>query len=46
MPTERLGDAVDVVMKVKGYNPRPYTSADVTTILEQALAGAPPRTDG
>jgi maleylacetate reductase len=46
MPAERLGDAVDVVMKVKGYNPRPYTSADVTTILEQALAGAPPRTEG
>jgi maleylacetate reductase len=46
MPVERMSDAVDVVMKVKGYNPRPYTSADVVAILQHALAGEPPRTDG
>jgi maleylacetate reductase len=42
MPASRLPDAVDVVMKVPGYNPRPYSGADVTAILEQALAGRPP----
>jgi maleylacetate reductase len=46
MPAERLADAVDVVMKVKGYNPRPYASANVIAILERALAGEPPRTEG
>ena len=46
MPPERLADAVDVVMQVKCYNPRPYASADVIAILERALAGEPPRTDG
>jgi hypothetical protein len=29
-------------MKVPGYNPRPYSAADVAAILEQALAGKPP----
>jgi maleylacetate reductase len=42
MPAARLQDAVDVVMKVPGYNPRPYSAADVAAILEQALAGKPP----
>jgi maleylacetate reductase len=46
MPPERLADAVGVVMKVKGFNPRPYASTDVMAILERALAGEPPRSDG
>jgi hypothetical protein len=46
MPPERLPDAVEVVMKARGYNPRPYSGDDVNAILQQALAGEPPRTDG
>ena len=42
MPAERLDEAADVVMKVKCYNPRPYTRADVVAILRQASSGRPP----
>src|SRR4051812_19611531 len=45
MPPERLPDAVEVVMKVRGYNPRPYSGDDVNAILQQALAGEPPRSE-
>jgi maleylacetate reductase len=42
MPKDRLLDAVDVVMQSTYYNPRPASRADVTCILEQALAGQRP----
>jgi maleylacetate reductase len=43
MPAERLDEAADVVMKVKGANPRPYARADVVAILRQASSGQPPK---
>lgn len=43
MPIERLDEAADTVMKVKSYNPRPYTRADVVAILKQASSGEPPK---
>ena len=42
MPRERLADAVDVVMRMPGYNPRPVARADVERILQRALAGERP----
>ena len=42
MPKDRLDEAADVVMKVKGYNPRPFTREDVAAILQQATSGKPP----
>jgi maleylacetate reductase len=42
MPKERLDEAADVVMQVKCDNPRPFTRADVMSILQQALAGQRP----
>jgi maleylacetate reductase len=43
MSKERLDEAADVVMKVKGPNPRPYTRDDVVAILKQASSGQPPK---
>ncbi|MDB5578522.1 MAG: iron-containing alcohol dehydrogenase [Bradyrhizobium sp.] len=43
MPAERLDEAADVVMKVKGANPRPYAREDVVAILQQASSGEPPK---
>jgi maleylacetate reductase len=42
MPKDRLADAVEVVMRSTYHNPRPASRADVTGILEQALAGQRP----
>lgn len=43
MAAERLDEAADVVMKVKGTNPRPYARANVVAILRQASSGQPPK---
>ncbi len=43
MPEARLEEAADTVMQVKSYNPRPYTRADVITILKQAISGEAPK---
>jgi maleylacetate reductase len=42
MPADRLSEAADVVMQVKGYNPRPFSRDDVVSILTKALAGERP----
>jgi maleylacetate reductase len=43
MPAERLEEAADVVMQVKGTNPHPYSRADVVAILKDASSGQPPQ---
>jgi maleylacetate reductase len=43
MPAERLDEAADTVMKVKGSNPRLYSRADVVAILSRASSGQPPK---
>jgi alcohol dehydrogenase class IV len=43
MPAERLEEAAETVMKLKGANPRPYTRADVVAILQQASSGQSPK---
>ena len=42
MPADRLSEAADVVMQVKGYNPRPFSRDDIMAILKKALAGERP----